>query len=64
MGWHVPELFTMAMHSEAWHSVEQASFLVAGFLFWWPVVQAVAQCLDGAAMVDPFVPLSRHVLPM
>jgi len=39
MGWHVPELFTMAMHSEAWHSVEQASFLVAGFLFWWPVVQ-------------------------
>src|SRR5229473_1861792 len=27
MGWHVPELFTMAMHSEAWHSVEQASFL-------------------------------------
>ena len=39
MGWHVPELFTMAMHSEAWHSVEQASFLVAGFLFWWPVVR-------------------------
>ena len=40
LGWHVPQLFTMAMHSEAWHSVEQASFLVAGFLFWWPVVQA------------------------
>jgi putative membrane protein len=39
MGWHVPELFTMAMRSEAWHSLEQASFLVAGFLFWWPVVQ-------------------------
>src|SRR5258706_11683294 len=39
MGWHVPELFPMAMHSEAWHSVEQASFLVAGFRFWWPVVQ-------------------------
>ena len=39
LGWHVPQLFTLGMHSEAWHSVEQASFLIAGFLFWWPVVQ-------------------------
>ena len=39
MGWHVPALFTLGIHSELWHSVEQASFLVAGFLFWLPVVQ-------------------------
>ena len=39
VGWHVPALFTLALHSEVWHSVEQSSFLVAGFLFWWPVVQ-------------------------
>ena len=39
IGWHVPALFTLGMHSKAWHSVEQASFLGAGFLFWWPVVQ-------------------------
>jgi putative membrane protein len=39
LGWHVPALFTLGMHSEVWHSVEQASFLAAGFLFWWPVVQ-------------------------
>ena len=39
MGWHVPALFNLGMHSEVWHSVEQASFLGAGFLFWWPVVQ-------------------------
>jgi len=39
LGWHVPELFTLGMHSEVWHSVEQASFFGAGFLFWWPVVQ-------------------------
>jgi len=39
MGWHVPSLFTLGMHSEVWHSFEQASFLGAGFLFWWPVVQ-------------------------
>jgi len=39
IGWHVPALFALGMHSEVWHSVEQASFLGAGFLFWWPVVQ-------------------------
>ena len=37
--WHVPAVFALGMHSEAWHSFEQASFLGAGFLFWWPVVQ-------------------------
>ena len=39
VGWHVPALFTLGMHSEVWHSLEQATFLIAGFLFWWPVVQ-------------------------
>ena len=39
LGWHVPGLFTLGMHSELWHVVEQASFLGAGFLFWWPVVR-------------------------
>jgi putative membrane protein len=39
MGWHVPALFTLGMHSEVWHCVEQASFLAAGFLFWLPVIQ-------------------------
>jgi putative membrane protein len=39
MGWHVPALFTLGMHSQVWHSVEQASFLGAGFLFWLPVIQ-------------------------
>jgi putative membrane protein len=39
VGWHVPAVFTLALHSEMWHSVEQSSFLGAGILFWWPVVQ-------------------------
>src|SRR5262245_57993723 len=39
VGWHVPALFTAALHSEVLHAVEQASFLAGGFLFWWPVVQ-------------------------
>src|SRR5580693_8281974 len=29
----------MGMQSEVWHSVEQAAFLGAGFLFWLPVIQ-------------------------
>ena len=39
MGWHVPAIFTLALQSGAWHLFEQATFLVAGLLFWWPVVQ-------------------------
>ena len=38
VGWHVPALFTLALRSDVWHSVEQASFLGAGLLFWWPVI--------------------------
>jgi len=39
IGWHVPALFQLGMQSEGWHKVEHASFLAAGLLFWWPVVQ-------------------------
>jgi cytochrome c oxidase assembly factor CtaG len=37
--WHLPAVFQLALESGAWHGVEQASFLAAGLLFWWPVVQ-------------------------
>ncbi len=39
VGWHIPASFTLALQSGAWHLFEQATFLVAGLLFWWPVVQ-------------------------
>jgi cytochrome c oxidase assembly factor CtaG len=39
IGWHIPAAFTVALRSPTWHAVEQASFLLAGLLFWWPVVQ-------------------------
>jgi len=39
IGWHIPPVFTLAMHSAGWHFVEQVSFLVTGLMFWWPVVQ-------------------------
>jgi putative membrane protein len=39
VAWHVPALLTLSVHSNAWHSIEHASFLAGGLLFWWPVVQ-------------------------
>lgn len=39
IGWHIPTAFAVALRSPTWHAVEQASFLLAGLLFWWPVVQ-------------------------
>jgi putative membrane protein len=37
--WHVPAALTLGMQSGPWHSVEHASFLATGLLFWWPVVR-------------------------
>jgi cytochrome c oxidase assembly factor CtaG len=37
IGWHIPAAFQLALGSSWWHGVEQASFLLAGLLFWWPV---------------------------
>jgi putative membrane protein len=37
--WHVPSIFAVAFASPSIHLVEHATFLVAGFLFWWPVIQ-------------------------
>jgi len=38
IAWHVPALFEASMQSDSWHAVEQASFVAAGLLFWWPIV--------------------------
>ena len=39
IGWHVPALFELGMRSAGWHTFEHATFLAAGLLFWWPVIQ-------------------------
>src|SRR6266850_2701591 len=39
VGWHIPAALALGMQSPIWHAIEQASFLAAGLLFWWPVVQ-------------------------
>jgi putative membrane protein len=36
--WHVPAVFVLALKSTFWHQVEGASFLLAGLLFWRPVI--------------------------
>jgi len=51
--WHVPAIFQVAMQSHSWHDFEQASFFVAGLLFWWPVMRPGA----GTASSDWSVPL-------
>jgi cytochrome c oxidase assembly factor CtaG len=39
IGWHIPAVFQIGMRSELSHAVEQLSFVAAGILFWWPVIQ-------------------------
>jgi len=37
--WHIPSVFELALRSDWLHEFEHASFLGAGLLFWWPVIQ-------------------------
>ena len=39
IGWHIPSVFELALRWNWLHELEHASFLGAGFLFWWPVIQ-------------------------
>ncbi len=38
IGWHLPVLFQSGMRSLGIHIFEDVCFLVAGLLFWWPIV--------------------------
>ena len=40
IGWHLPGAFQLGMRSHGIHLLEDLSFLVAGLLFWWPVMQS------------------------
>jgi putative membrane protein len=45
--WHVPPVFELALHSEAWHKIEHLCFFATSLLFWWPVIQpfpSAARC--------------------
>jgi putative membrane protein len=36
--WHIPPVFELAFKSTFWHDFERVSFLLAGLLFWRPVI--------------------------
>ena len=38
--WHIPTIFELALESHFWHGVEQASFVIAGIMFWRPVIDS------------------------
>jgi putative membrane protein len=38
IGWHIPVAFQSGMQSQGLHNLEDMSFLVAGLLFWSPIV--------------------------
>jgi heme o synthase len=38
--WHIPAVFELALRSPSWHAFEQASFLVAGIVFWLPAIHS------------------------
>jgi putative membrane protein len=40
IGWHLPVAFQWGMRSHWVHGLEDLSFLTAGLLFWWPIVQS------------------------
>jgi putative membrane protein len=37
--WHVPPIFELALRHESLHHFEHVTFLFAGLIFWWPVIQ-------------------------
>ena len=37
--WHLPVLYEATLRNEPIHVLEHLSFLAAGMLFWWPIVQ-------------------------
>jgi putative membrane protein len=39
IGWHLPGPFESALHSDYRHAAEHACFIVAGTLFWYPIVR-------------------------
>lgn len=47
--WHIPLLYDAALRHRVLLDLEHASYLVGGFLLWWPVFQAVRRRLRAGA---------------
>lgn len=55
VGWHVPALFMLGLRSGVGHTIEQASFLGAGLLFWWPVVRSKSTASEWSILLYLFL---------
>ena len=53
IGWHIPALFALALHSTWWHEIEHVTFFLAGLLFWWPVIQPWRGASQGPSWSAP-----------
>jgi putative membrane protein len=52
--WHIPGVFVLGLGSPMWHGIEQATFLVSGLLFWWPVVEPSRKWPDSSTLLYLF----------
>ncbi|MBV8866077.1 MAG: cytochrome c oxidase assembly protein, partial [Acidobacteriaceae bacterium] len=53
--WHVPAVFELALRSHFWHEFEQASFFIAGILFWWPVIRPASDAASSGWSVPLYL---------
>jgi putative membrane protein len=56
IGWHLPVAFQLGMRSQWMHILEDVTFLVAGLLFWGPIVQS-----SPSAMRSPRWPMPLYL---
>ncbi len=42
--WHLPPLYDATLYSEPLHVTEHVTFIVAGLLLYWPVLEATSAC--------------------
>ena len=42
IGWHVPALYDATLHSESLHVVEHLTFIAAGLVLYWPMLEATS----------------------
>ncbi|MGH7911233.1 MAG: cytochrome c oxidase assembly protein [Candidatus Dormibacteraceae bacterium] len=51
-GWHLPFFYDAALQSDLWYAVERVSFVVAGLIYWWGLIQATS-ALAWRPLSDP-----------
>lgn len=50
IAWHVPWLFDLALHDEAWHVAQHLCFIGSALLFWWAMLHRAAPLVAAACL--------------